>query len=496
MTRCLKPACRRSLPGVVALVLVVSGCGGTRVDAEEIRRAAGLGLAPATAPVRPVAPVQGAVTTSTVPTDEPTKPVTDRRAALAPDNLPETAQSRPRRTSDAAPRRSVAASVAPQKSAAPATGVLDKSVIKLGVVGTFSGPVGALVKDTATGIRVWAQHTNAGGGVNGHPVEVLVGDDGGDPARFIALQKQFLEQDGVLAFLYSTLGFSPNGNNKYLDSKKIFTFGTDGGLDVAYVNPYVLTPTPVGRTLGDSIMFALSKVALPQGRTNFASFTCSDIGLCDLYDERWTNPEVLKRTGFTLTARGRPSLTQPDYTAQCLAARNAEAEVFMAALDTASLRRVAGDCARQNYRPIFGTVDLLALANLPSDPNVDGLVVASRIVPWVDTRVPGIAELHQAFAQYSPRTVISGGMANGWLLGEFFAAAGKNLPDAPTQADLADGIYSIKNENLNGMTYPITLTRGQPAQRQLCYGVVVIKDRAYSQFPGPSLYCEKSVPLG
>lgn len=359
------------------------------------------------------------------------------------------------------------------------------------MVGTFSGPVGALVKDTVTGIRVWAQHANATGGVHGHPIEMLVGDDGGDPARFISLQQQFLEQDGVLAFLYSTLGFSPNGNNKYLDAKQIYTFGTDGGLDVAYDNPYVLTPTPAGRTLGDSIMFALSKVAIPQGKTKFASFTCSDIGLCDLYDERWTDPEVLAQTGFTLTARGRPSLTQPDYTAQCLNAKNAGAEVVMAALDTASLRRLAGDCARQDYRPIFGTVDLLALADLPSDPNVDGLIVASRIVPWVDTRVPGIAELHEAFGRYAPGTVISGGMANGWILGEFFAAAGADLPDNPTQADLTEGIFSIKDENLSGMTYPITLTRGQPDERELCFGIVQIKDRKYSQFPGPSLYCDQ-----
>jgi len=81
------------------------------------------------------------------------------------------------------------------------------------------------------------------------------------PGRYISLQQQFAEQKGAIAFLYGTLGFSPNGNNKYLDAKKIFTFGTEGGLDTAYNDPYVLTATPTGHTNADSILLALGDVA-------------------------------------------------------------------------------------------------------------------------------------------------------------------------------------------------------------------------------------------
>ena len=45
-------------------------------------------------------------------------------------------------------------------------------------------------------MRVWQQWTNAHGGVNGHPVEVLIGDDGGDPGRYISIQRQFVEMTG------------------------------------------------------------------------------------------------------------------------------------------------------------------------------------------------------------------------------------------------------------------------------------------------------------
>ena len=59
-----------------------------------------------------------------------------------------------------------------------------------------------------------------------------------------------------------------------------------------------------------------------------------------------------------------------------------------------------------------------------------------------------------------------------------------------TQADFDAGLYKIKNNDLQGMTYPITMTTGQPVQRQLCYGVVVIKDKKYVKYPGKSLYCD------
>ncbi len=483
------------IAGSAAVAVLLTGCGGTRESDEAIERAAGIGqtlAAPQTAATLPTDTTPAG--TGAVATD--TGAVAG--AATAPGTTTGTAPGTTSGTGQAATTGKGATTTAtkPGDGGAPvAAGPATKPLIKLGAVGTFSGPVGALVKDAIAGMRVWQQYTNANGGVNGHPVDVLVGDDGGDPARYISIQRQFVEKDGVVAFLYGTLGLSPNGNNKYLDSQKMFTFGTEGGLDTAYNNPYVLTATPTGLVNADSILKALGDVARPLGKKKFAEFACSDFGLCDGLDSRWGNKEAAAAVGFEVVARGRPSLTQPDYTAQCLAAKNAGAEVVMLALDTASLRRFAGDCARQNYKPIFGTTDTLALSSLPSDPNVDGLIVAAKMAPWTDPSVPGIAQVTKAFAQYSPGALPTGGNTNGWILGQFFAAAGANFPDGTvTKADVEEGIYKIRNNNLQGMTFPITMTKGQPMERQLCYGVVVIANKQYARFPGQALRCGGLLP--
>lgn len=364
-----------------------------------------------------------------------------------------------------------------------------KSPITVGIVGTFSGPVGALVKDQTLGARVWAQYVNERGGVNGHQVNVVVGDDGGDPARFNSLVQQFVEKDGAIAFLYTTLGFAPAGNNSYLDRKKIFTFGTEGGLDTAYTNPFVLAPFAVGQTNAKGILFSFAKVAVPQKKVKLASYACSDFALCDNYDRQWTDPAVLKATGFKVVERGRPSLTQPDYTSQCLSSQQAGAQAIIIALDTAAIRRFAADCARQNYRPLFATAEALALPTLAADRNVDGMTIGTKVAPFVNEAVPGIKAMRASMKKFAPSAGITGGHAIGFTIGSFFGAAAANLPDKPTPADVQAGLYRIKNNDLDGLTYPLTFTAGKPSPNKLCYGVVVIKDKAYRAGPGPALNC-------
>ncbi|GAA0630343.1 hypothetical protein GCM10009547_37600 [Sporichthya brevicatena] len=488
--------------GVAALSVLLTGCGGTRMSDEAIVEAAGaaqqaqaggavtdgLGAVPGVDPGTGAAPdAPGAVGTdpgTVAPGATTGGPTTGGGSTNAGGG---------KNNAGGSTNAGGATTGGGQASGGQAAGpVTRKSVIKLGAVGTFSGPVGGLVKDTVTGIRVWAQAVNAAGGINGHPVEILVGDDGGDPARFNSILQQFVEQQGVQAFLYTTLGFAPNGNNKYLDSKKIFTFAHEGGLEVPYKNPYVLTPAPAGLTYADVMVLSFGAGIGAKGGVKLASFACSDFGLCDNFDKRWSDKNVLDKAGFSLVARGRPSLTQPDYTSQCLAAKQAGAEAIIVALDGAAIRRFASDCARQNYRPKLSSADLVITKDLPGDKNVDGLVIGTKMAPFTNTGVAGIKEMHTAFARFAPGQVITGGISYGWLIGEFFAAAAKNLPDKQTLKDIEEGIYSIKNNNLKGMTFPITMTRGKAMDRQLCYGVAVVAGDKFATGSGKSFTCAKN----
>lgn len=75
--------------------------------------------------------------------------------------------------------------------------------IVIGSVGHFSGFAGATSKSSPDAVSAWAQWTNDNGGINGHPVKVVVKDDQADPAKALAAVKSLVEQDKVIALVGS-----------------------------------------------------------------------------------------------------------------------------------------------------------------------------------------------------------------------------------------------------------------------------------------------------
>src|SRR5207244_2632220 len=72
--------------------------------------------------------------------------------------------------------------------------------IRLGSFGVQSGILGATMAPFFQGARAWVADVTARGGLNGHPVRLILGDDGGDPAKTQALVRRMVEQDKVQAF--------------------------------------------------------------------------------------------------------------------------------------------------------------------------------------------------------------------------------------------------------------------------------------------------------
>ena len=474
----------RDRSGLVALsaclCLVAAGCG-TRVSDARVREAAGIaGVQVVTEPPSPVAAAAPA---------SPTLPPAGQPQATA------SAQPAPASLAPAAPAPRPQAAGSSGRPAPPppppaAAGPASGSPVVVGAIGTLSGPVGTIVGDIITGIQIWAQYVNAHGGVNGHVVKLVVGDDGGDPARFNSLAQQMVEQDHAVAFVFTSLGLAPGGNNSYLDGRHVVTFGTEGGLDVAYQDPYVATAVATGHAYADSAIKGFAQVAVPAGKTKLAVLTCSDFAACDNFDKEWSSGATEQGSGFQVVYRARSSITQPDYTSECLAAQQAGANAMILGLDTASVERLASGCARQGFHPLYGLADELALPSLAQDPNADGAVVPSKIAPFVDRSVPGVKAIYDAYAQFAPGASPSGASLTGWTFGQFFAAAAAHLPANPTAQDVVDGLNQIKGNDLGGLTYPLTFTAGQPSPRRVCWSVTLIQNKAYAKGPGPTLQCQ------
>lgn len=510
---------RRYLPligtGLLCAVLTTSGCG-TRMDRDDIALAERGGLA-LSARAAPAASANGFATGVPGGTEARTAPSgampTDAdgpsagAGATLPAATPAASGSASVGSSAGAPK-SAAGAAAPavvssragagqtSPSAGPHLSQPDpapaapgaKSQVAVGTVATLSGPVGAFVKDSIFAISVWAKWMNGKGGVNGHPVRHVVADDGGDPARYNASVRQLVEEQGVVAFLFNTIGLA-GGDLSYVNQKRVPIIGHEAGTEDAYSSPMVFTPYPSGLSYAYALIAGFAQAVVPEGRTKLASIACSDVKLCDLFDRTWNGPAA-KELGFQVVYRARPSLTQPDFTAECISARQAGAQVILGAIDNNSYLRLAHSCARQNYKPTIGVADQLALLSVAADPVMEGNVVITKVAPWPDTTVPGTAELHQAFSQAAPGVEVNGAHAGGWVTAKTFELAARNLPDQPTSGEVLNGLWAINGDSLGGMTFPLTFPKEQPSPRRSCWGIALIQGGKFVPPPNGKLKCK------
>jgi branched-chain amino acid transport system substrate-binding protein len=71
-----------------------------------------------------------------------------------------------------------------------------------------------------------------------------------------------------------------------------------------------------------------------------------------------------------------------------------------------------------------------------------------------------------------------------------FEVAARTLPDRPTAEHVLNGLWSLKDENLGGLTYPLNFPKGQNSPRKACWGVVLIKNKGFVAPNGSQLTCK------
>ncbi|MBU0481291.1 MAG: ABC transporter substrate-binding protein [Proteobacteria bacterium] len=77
----------------------------------------------------------------------------------------------------------------------------EKETIKIGAILAVTGPASFLGGPEARTIEMLAEEINAKGGVDGHKVELVIKDSGGDPEKAISFAKQLIEEEKVFAII-------------------------------------------------------------------------------------------------------------------------------------------------------------------------------------------------------------------------------------------------------------------------------------------------------
>ncbi|MEW6471276.1 MAG: ABC transporter substrate-binding protein [Actinomycetota bacterium] len=360
-----------------------------------------------------------------------------------------------------------------------------RSEIVFGSFGVEAGPLGTISGPAAPAIRAWVADVNSRGGLAGHPVRVILADDGGDPARAQAVVRQMVERDKVVAFLYPYAIGTLVPVLPYLEEKGIPVLGQMGAETLADYSAAVFQPF-MAADKGTAWGFMLS-LAAQTDKKKIGILWCREVAACSLVKDGIRKLSGYK--GLEVVYDAQISFAQPDYTAEVLRAQQAGVEILMTFADIATVNRVAQSSHRQNYHPIqSATHNMQHTDALNYAGELDGLLTYSRIPPF---NSPKMAPYLKAMRTYQPKAPIGelGGAA--YVMGQLLEARiAPLLDDDPSPAEITEAMYSLKNETLDGLLPGVTFPRQKDrSQVNLCVIPVTFKDKRFLTPAGETFTC-------
>jgi branched-chain amino acid transport system substrate-binding protein len=152
--------------------------------------------------------------------------------------------------------------------------------IRIGVTEALTGPVAKYGVPIRNGFALAAEAINAGGGIKGNKIELIIEDEQGKKEEAINVFKKFIFKDRALAIFGPTLSNSAFAADPIANAQKTVVFGTSNTAEgITAIGPYVfrnsiaeadILPKVVGVT---KKKLGLKKVAVIYG--NDDSFTKS-----------------------------------------------------------------------------------------------------------------------------------------------------------------------------------------------------------------------------
>ena len=375
-----------------------------------------------------------------------------------------------------------AAGPAPAAPSAPAAGGGGAPIL-LGNVAHYSGILGASTVPGRTALQVWEKMVNARGGIAGHPVQVIIGDDAGDPARHLAIVKDMVENRKVIAFTGNMDPLTIQSSQGYLEEKGVPSIGGDITTHNWWESKVFF---PQGTFIDDVVIRAVSE-GVKTGTKKLGILYCVENPLCKQANDL-LRAGAAQKVGATVVYSSQITVTQPDFTAECLQASSSGADVFLVLADPPTVGRVANSCSQQNFRPQYVLASLSSDLRLASNPNLDGTIAILPDFPWMATDTAAAQEFQKARQTYAPDLAGSAAVISVWTSGKLVEAAAAHIGATPTSADIIKGLRSMSGETLGGLAPPLTFTGDLPV-KQSCGYLIRIQSKNWVAPKGSQVVC-------
>ena len=361
-------------------------------------------------------------------------------------------------------------------------GAASKSAVIIGDLCSCTGPEASTISQTTDVVNAWAKSVNAEGGLDGHPVQIVVKDDGYNPATSLSDAQSLVEQNHVIAIFDNS--DEDAAWESYIAKAKVPVLGATEA-DAGYKNADFFPP---GATFNYS-NGAGAVAAHKAGIKTEAILYCAEVAICQESSEE--AKALLPKLGMKLVYSTSIGFAAPNYSAQCLAAKQSGAESMAVGDASAIVTKVAENCATQGFKPIELSADgSVAIAWL-GVPAMEGNIDVQGDIPWfVHNSVT--KPMYTALNKYAPGVAAGPNfgevVVQSWAAGVLLQLAAANLSATPTTADIYKGLYALKGTTLKGLAAPITFHKGAPASNP-CFFEMGIKNAKFVTLNGGKYFC-------
>jgi len=340
--------------------------------------------------------------------------------------------------------------------------------VKIGVVASLSGqPLPSTAGPEA--LKAWAATVNGKGGLQGHPVEIVVRDDGNDPAKSLTAVKQLVEQDHVVA-ITSWSGVDTSWAD-YVEKKHVPIVGGQSYSPVWQENPAFF---PVQSTLGTALV-SQPLMAKNAGATSIGSYYTADVAAAMQAVKAIDG--IATKLGLNATFNSAISGSQPSFTAPCLAGKKAGVDAVM--LSGVPVERITPTCAQQGFHPMWILPGEAVTSEVLKTPNLGDVLAPQMAFPFF-LKDAATQEYRSAMEtdyrgpkdeMFSPLT------SSAWMAGLVYEqAAGSFSKDSVTSADVFAGLYTVKDLTGGGLLSGLSYAKDDKERTVNCFWETKVHD--------------------
>jgi branched-chain amino acid transport system substrate-binding protein len=378
--------------------------------------------------------------------------------------------------------------------AAPAGAASSSSTVTIADLCSCTGPEASSISQTSGTMQAWASWVNSHGGLAGHQVNLVILDDGYSAAKALTNAETAINQDHAVA-LFDNSDEDPSFAST-VQSAHVPVLGgqeTDSG----YKNADFF---PAGATFNytNSVGAIIAKEA---GVKKMAALYCVEVAICA--ESVHQGVQVAAHYGISYAYTSGIGFAAPNYTAQCLAAKQSGATAMTVGDASSVVEHVVSDCAAQGYTPRQLSSDGTVAAAWLTIPAFNGNIDTQSDNLWF-LHNSATSTMYAALDKYAPGVpsgpnfgeIVLQSWSDGALLEAAVKAAGATS-DAPlTSADILKGLYALPTgETLSGLSPALHFVKGQPANNS-CFFEMGVKNGKFVALHGGTTICAPLVKSG